>query len=50
MASAQFLECVAMVLTGICERLELFKAMELQLVPLCLHILVNHGEYIEYLE
>jgi len=50
MAAAQCLECIATVLKGICERPELFKAMEPQLVPLCLQILGNDGEYIEYLE
>jgi len=50
MAAAQCLECVATVLKGICERPELYKSMEPQLVPLCLQILGNDGEYIEYLE
>eukprot|EP00566_Odontella_aurita_P002311 CAMPEP_0113571984 /NCGR_PEP_ID=MMETSP0015_2-20120614/25852_1 /TAXON_ID=2838 /ORGANISM="Odontella" /LENGTH=1096 /DNA_ID=CAMNT_0000474985 /DNA_START=725 /DNA_END=4015 /DNA_ORIENTATION=+ /assembly_acc=CAM_ASM_000160 len=50
LAAAQCLECVATVLKGICERPELYKSMEPQLVPLCLQILGNDGEYIEYLE
>ena len=47
---AQCLECISMVLKGICELLELFKAMELQIVPLCLNILGKDWEYIEYLD
>ena len=47
MDAAQCLECIATFLKVIGERPELFKAMELQLVPLCLHILGNDGEYIE---
>ena len=34
MSMAQCLECIATILKGICERLELLKAMEPQLVPL----------------
>ena len=49
MAAAKCLECIDMVLKVICERPELFEAMEPQLVPLCLQILGNDGYYIEYL-
>jgi len=50
MAAAQCLECIATVLKGICERPELYRTMEPQLIPLVLQILGNDGEYIEYLE
>ena len=50
MAAAQCLECIATVLKGICERPELYKTMEPQLIPLVLQILGNDGDYIEYLE
>jgi len=50
MAAAQCLECIATVLKGICERPDLFKSMEPQLVPLVLQILGNDGAFIEYLE
>ena len=50
MAAAQCLECIATVLKGICERPDLYKSMEPQLVPLVLQILGNDGAFIEYLE
>jgi len=50
MAAAQCLECIATVLKGICERPDLYTAMEPQLVPLVLQILGNDGAFIEYLE
>ena len=50
MAVAQCSECIAAVLKGIFERLELFKSMEPQILSLCLQILGNNGGYIEYLE
>jgi hypothetical protein len=50
MAAAQCLECIATVLKGICEKPELYKTLEPQLIPLTLKILGNDGDYIEYLE
>eukprot|EP00548_Thalassiothrix_antarctica_P003614 CAMPEP_0194146922 /NCGR_PEP_ID=MMETSP0152-20130528/22408_1 /TAXON_ID=1049557 /ORGANISM="Thalassiothrix antarctica, Strain L6-D1" /LENGTH=1062 /DNA_ID=CAMNT_0038847579 /DNA_START=36 /DNA_END=3224 /DNA_ORIENTATION=- len=50
MAAAQCLECIATVLKGICEKPELYKSLEPQLIPLVLKILGNDGDYIEYLE
>ena len=50
MAAAQCLECIATVLKGICDKPEMFKALEPQLIPLVLQILGNEGEFIEYLE
>jgi hypothetical protein len=50
MAAAQCLECISTVLKGICERPELYRSMEPNLVPLVLQILGNDGEYMEYLE
>lgn len=50
MAAAQCLECIATVLKGICEKPQLYKALEPQLIPLVLKILGNDGDYIEYLE
>mmetsp|Transcript_7566 Transcript_7566/g.11844 ORF Transcript_7566/g.11844 Transcript_7566/m.11844 type:complete len:1061 (+) Transcript_7566:86-3268(+) len=50
MAAAQCLECIATVLKGICEKPQLYKSLEPQLIPLVLKILGNDGDYIEYLE
>eukprot|EP00559_Dactyliosolen_fragilissimus_P005157 CAMPEP_0184857384 /NCGR_PEP_ID=MMETSP0580-20130426/2545_1 /TAXON_ID=1118495 /ORGANISM="Dactyliosolen fragilissimus" /LENGTH=1039 /DNA_ID=CAMNT_0027352953 /DNA_START=55 /DNA_END=3174 /DNA_ORIENTATION=+ len=50
MAAAQCLECISAVLRGICERPDLYKTLEPQLLPLIIKILGNDGEYIEYLE
>ena len=50
MAAAQCLECIATVLKGICEKPQLYKTLEPQLIPLTLKILGNDGDYIEYLE
>jgi importin-7 len=50
MAAAQCLECIATVLKGLCEKPQLYKVLEPQLIPLTLKILGNDGDYIEYLE
>mmetsp|Transcript_951 Transcript_951/g.2334 ORF Transcript_951/g.2334 Transcript_951/m.2334 type:complete len:621 (-) Transcript_951:706-2568(-) len=50
LAAAQCLECIATVLKGICEKPQLYKTLEPQLIPLVLKILGNDGDYIEYLE
>jgi hypothetical protein len=50
MAAAQCLECIATVLKGICEKPQMYKTLEPQLIPLTLKILGNDGDYIEYLE
>jgi len=50
MAAAQCLECINTVLKGTCERPELYKGMEAELIPLILQVLGNDGEYLEYIE
>jgi hypothetical protein len=50
MAAARCLECISTVLKGMCDRPELYKGLEPQLVPLIMKILGNDGDYIEYLE
>ena len=50
MAAAQCLECINTVLKGTCERPELYKGMEAELVPLILKVLGSDGEYLEYIE
>lgn len=50
MAAAQCLECISTVLKGICERPELYKALEPHLLPITKQILSNDGDFIEYLE
>ena len=50
MAAAQCLECIATVLKGLCEKPQMYKALEPQLIPLTLKILGHDGDYIEYLE
>jgi len=50
MAAAQCLDCISTVLKGVCDRPDLFKHLEPQLLPIVIQILGNEGEYIEYLE
>lgn len=50
MAAMQCLECISTVLKGICERPDIYRSLEPQLLPIIKQILGNDGEYIEYLE
>ena len=50
MAAAQCLECISTVLKGICERPDLYRHLEPNLVPLVMQVLGSDGEFIEYLE
>ena len=50
MAAAQCLECINTVLKGTCEHPQLYKGMEVHLIPMIIQILGNDGEYLEYVE
>lgn len=50
MAAAQCLECIATVLKGVCERPDIYKQLEPQLLPMLVKLLGDDGEYIEYLD
>ena len=50
MAAAQCLECISTVLKGICERPDMYRALEPHLLPVTKQILGKEGDFIEYLE